>query len=121
MQALLTATFLLATLLGTADPPNVGTADPPDLLTPTAPPEPRPCTVPTPCDPAPPSATPDPAPKPPNTQGSRQSGQGTGRDVDAPVSPPGGDRTNWWLVAIPGVAFAVAGALLLIRRAGRRS
>jgi cobalamin biosynthesis Mg chelatase CobN len=147
MQALLTATFLLATLLGTADPP--------DLLAPNGPPEPHPCTAPIPCHP--PVATPYPppsaSPATPSTtasptsptspsstgqggrgsagqgtgQGSEQdTGQGTGEDArgaGSAVSPPEQYDPNWWLITIPIaalLALAVAGVVLLIRRSERR-
>src|SRR5262245_51916583 len=102
MKALLTASFLLAALLGTADPP--------DLLTPTGPPEPRPCTAPTPC---PPATTP-PSPVPRAEQGTT---------TPAPVNSPGDTGTNWWLTAVPILALlalAAAAVVLLLQRTDRR-
>jgi len=142
VRALLTAAFLLTTLLfaahpATAAPPTP--ADPPDLLTPSDPPSPQPCEAsPVPCDitlttltagtptrdlpPAPTTTQPPDSTAP--ADGTTDEGTAAGRDRrSSPVSPPAPAGTNWWLLTIPVLALlalAAAGAVLLIQRSERR-
>lgn len=126
-KALLTASFLLATLLLGA---QQATAAPPNILTPADPPVPQPCEVqPVPCDLTLPtlatdSPTTDP-PAPPST--ANPPGTATSTDPVAGSTTPTGQTTpddaNWWLVAVPVLALltlAAAGAFLAIQRTERR-
>lgn len=120
-KALLTASFLLATLLLGA---QQATAAPPNILTPADPPVPQPCEAqPVPCDRTLPtlatdSPTTDP-PAPPSTA--------TSTDPVAGSTTPSGQTTpddaSWWLVAVPVLALltlAAAGAFLALQRTERR-
>lgn len=108
-KALLTASFLLATLLLGA---QQATAAPPNILTPADPPVPQPCAAqPVSCDPTPTLAT----------------GSPTSTDsVAGSTTPPGQttqDDANWWLITVPVLALltlAAAGAFLAIQRTERR-
>ncbi|TDV55118.1 hypothetical protein [Actinophytocola oryzae] len=144
MRALLTASFLLATLLlgtpvATAAPPTP--ADPPVILTPTEPPPPKPCEArPMPCDltlptdeptgaSEPTEPTEDPTTTTQNT-GTRtddpdntETGNASGQVRSTPVRPTGTDGTEWWLIAVPVLALlalAAAGAVLVVQRSERR-
>jgi hypothetical protein len=140
VRALLTAAFLLTTLLftaheATAAPPTA--ADPPDILTPADPPEPQPCRKvgPVPCDVTFPTLTVDvpttpsePASEPSTpsvttpaeeTSSTPAPGDDTagGDDTAAgparttsPVSPPAPAGTDWWLITIPVLALLALAA-----------
>jgi hypothetical protein len=142
MRGILTATFLLATLLlgapvAAAAPPTA--PDPPDILTPTEPPHPEPCKARSiPCDFTLPTTTADtPADTSTDTSttttsptGTRtrehhdtETGNASGPVKSTPVTPATTTRTEWWLVAVPVLALlalAAAGTVLVIQRSERR-
>lgn len=126
-KALLTASFLLATLLlgaaqATAAPPTS-----PNILTPADPPVPQPCEAqPVPCDRTLPTlATDSPTTDPPGT--ANPTGTATSTDPVAGSTTPAGqtsqDDADWWLVAVPVLALltlAAAGVFLAIQRTEHR-
>jgi hypothetical protein len=133
MQALITATFLLATLVGTADPPILGTPEPctalcaPPVATPAPPPSASPATPSTTARPTAHGTTGH------GTAGQGTTGQGTSQGAGERAnqgahggeagSLPGADDPNLWLIAVPIaalLALVAAGAVLLIRRSERR-
>jgi hypothetical protein len=114
-KALLTASFLLATLLLGTQQATAAQPTSPNLLTPADPPVPQPCAT---------RQVPCPAPDPPATS---PPGTATSTDPVAGSTTPAGQTTpddaNWWLVAVPVLALlalAAAGAFLAIQRTERR-
>jgi hypothetical protein len=116
-KALLTASFLLATLLLGTQQATATQPTSPNILTPADPPVPQPCEArPVPC--TPPTLATDPT---------ASTGTATSTDPVAGSTTPAGQTTpddaNWWLVAVPVLALlalAAAGAFLAIQRTERR-
>jgi hypothetical protein len=113
-KALLTASFLLATLLLGTQQATATQPTSPNILTPADPPVPQPCAA-------------RPVPCAPTTLATDPPGTATSTDPVAGSTTPAGQTTpddaNWWLVAVPVLALlalAAAGAFLAIQRTERR-